>query len=221
MKKLIIWDLDGVIADTEHLATDKYVALAKKYNISLTRNDVIKYIVGKGQHKQLETLISLGKKVDADIVKQINDEISATVNKNISLTDNIEDIFRLKEFSQCIATGNSLDGIKARLNPLNLDRYFNKENVFSASFVAQGKPEPDLFLYAADKMNYAPKDCIVIEDSTYGIMAGIKANMTVIAYLEHILYDKNEYIKEINALGKVYICNNMIELKDLLLTLNK
>lgn len=221
MKKLIIWDLDGVIADTEHLATDKYVALAKKYNISLTRNDVIKYIVGKGQHKQLETLISLGKKVDADIVKQINDEISATVNKNISLTDNIEDIFRLKEFSQCIATGNSLNGIKARLNPLNLDRYFNKENVFSASFVAQGKPEPDLFLYAADKMNYAPKDCIVIEDSTYGIMAGIKANMTVIAYLEHILYDKNEYIKEINALGKVYICNNMIELKDLLLTLNK
>ena len=221
MKKLIIWDFDGVIADTEHLATDKYVELAKKHNISLTRNDVIKYIVGKGQHKQLETLISLGKKVDADIVKQINDEISATVNKNISLTDNIEDIFRLKEFSQCIATGNSLNGIKARLNPLNLDRYFNKENVFSASFVAQGKPEPDLFLYAADKMNYAPKDCIVIEDSTYGIMAGIKANMTVIAYLEHILYDKNEYIKEINALGKVYICNNMIELKDLLLTLNK
>ena len=221
MKKLIIWDLDGVIADTEHLATDKYVALAKKYNISLMRNDVIKYIIGKGQHKQLETLISLGKKVDADIVKQINDEISATVNKNISLTDNIEDIFRLKEFSQCIATGNSLDGIKARLDPLNLDRYFNKENVFSASFVAQGKPEPDLFLYAAGKMNYAPKDCIVIEDSIYGIMAGIKANMTVIAYLEHILYDKNEYIKKINALGKVYICNNMIEVKDLLLTLNK
>ena len=221
MKKLIIWDFDGVIADTEHIATDKYVELAKKYNISLTRNDVIKCIVGKGQHKQLETLISLGKKVDADIVKQINDEISATVNKNISLTDNIEDIFRLKEFSQCIATGNSLDGIKARLDPLNLDRYFNKENVFSASFVAQGKPEPDLFLYAAGKMNYAPKDCIVIEDSIYGIMAGIKANMTVIAYLEHILYDKNEYIKKINALGKVYICNNMIEVKDLLLTLNK
>lgn len=221
MKKLIIWDFDGVIADTEHIATDKYVELAKKYNISLTRNDVIKYIVGKGQHKQLETLISLGKKVDADIVKQINDEISATVNKNISLTDNIEDIFRLKEFSQCIATGNSLDGITARFDPLNLDRYFNKKNVFSASFVAQGKPEPDLFLYAADKMNYASKDCIVIEDSIYGIMAGIKANMTVIAYLEHILYDKNEYIKKINALGKVYICNNMIEVKDLLLTLNK
>ena len=216
MKKLIIWDLDGVIADTEHLATDKYVALAKKYNISLTRNDVIKYIVGKGQHKQLETLISLGKKVDADIVKQINDEISATVNKNISLTDNIEDIFRLKEFNQCVATGNSLDGIKARFDPLNLDRYFNKSNVFSASFVAQGKPEPDLFLYAADKMNYAPKDCIVIEDSIYGIMAGIKANMTVIAYLEHILYDKKEYIRKINDLGKVHICHNMVEVKDLL-----
>ncbi len=41
MKKLIIWDFDGVIADTEHLATDKHVELAKKHGISLTRNDVI------------------------------------------------------------------------------------------------------------------------------------------------------------------------------------
>lgn len=221
MKKLIIWDFDGVIADTEHLATDKYVELAKKHNINLTRDDVIKHILGKGQHKQLEALISLGKKVNADIVRQINDEISEAVNKNISLTDNIEDIFRLTEFDQCVATGNSLPGIKARFDPLNLDRYFNKKNVFSASFVAQGKPEPDLFLYASDKMNYAPKDCIVIEDSIYGIMAGLKANMTVIAYLEHILYEKTEYIKKINALGKVYICNNMIEVKDLLLALNK
>ena len=70
-------------------------------------------------------------------------------------------------------------------------------------------------------MNYLPKDCIVIEDSIYGITAAIKASMTVIAYLEHILYNKKEYIERINSLGKVHICNNMIEVKNLLLTLNK
>ena len=68
-------------------------------------------------------------------------------------------------------------------------------------------------------MNYNPKDCIVIEDSIYGIIAGLKANMTVIAYLEHILYNKKEYIKQINSLGNVHICNNMIEVKKLLLNI--
>ena len=117
-----------------------------------------------------------------------------------------------------MATGNSITGIKARFEPLKLERYFNEKNVFSASFVSQGKPEPDLFLYAAEKMNYTSKDCVVIEDSIYGIMAGLKANMTVIAYLEHILYNKDEYIEKINSLGKVHICNNMKEVKNLLLS---
>lgn len=219
MKKLIIWDFDGVIADTEHIAAEKYIEFAKEYNIELTINDIIQNIIGKGQLKQLEALISLGKIVDANLVKQINDKISDVVTQNITLTNNIEDIFRLKEFDQCVATGNSLTGIKARFEPLNLERYFSKDKIFSAGFVAHGKPEPDLFLYAADKMNYNPKDCIVIEDSIYGIIAGLKANMTVIAYLEHILYDKKEYIKQINSLGNVHICNNMIEVKKLLLNI--
>lgn len=219
MKKLIIWDFDGVIADTEHTAAEKYIEFAKEYNIELTRDDIIQNITGKGQLKQLEALISLGKDADANTVKQINDRISDVVTQNITLTENIEDIFNLKEFDQCVATGNSLTGIKARFEPLNLERYFDNKKVFSASFVAHGKPEPDLFLYAAEKMNYEPKDCIVVEDSIYGIIAGLKANMTVIAYIEHILYDKEKYIKKINSLGNVYICNNMIEVKELLLIL--
>ncbi len=220
MNKLIIWDFDGVIADTEHIAAEKYLEFAKEYNIELTRDDIIQNIIGKGQLKQLEALVSLGKDANANIVKQINNKISEIVTKNITLTENIENIFRLKEFAQCVATGNSLAGIKARFEPLKLERYFSKDKVFSASFVTHGKPEPDLFLYAADKMNYNPKDCIVIEDSIYGIIAGLKANMTVIAYLEHILYDKEEYIKQINSLGNVYICNNMIEVKKLILNLD-
>lgn len=218
---LIIWDFDGVIADTEHLATDKYIELAKNYGIDLTREDIIKHILGKGQTKQLEALLSIGKNANADIVKFINDQISEAVSKDISLTNNIEEIFKLKDFAQCVATGNSLVGIKARFEPLNLGRYFNDENTFSASFVKYGKPEPDLFLYAAEKMNYAPKECVVIEDSIYGIMAGLKANMTVVAYLEHILYDKKEYIEQIKSLGNVHICNDMLEVKDLLLSIGK
>ena len=47
VKKLIIWDFDGVIADTEHIATDKYVEFAEEYGISLTRDDIIRHILVK------------------------------------------------------------------------------------------------------------------------------------------------------------------------------
>ncbi len=214
---LLIWDFDGVIADTEHLATDAFIEIAKGLGIDITREEIINHIIGKGQGKQLEALLALGKNANAEIVRTINDKISEAVSKNICLTDNIEDIFKLKEFAQCVATGNSMVGIKARFEPLNLSKYFTENNTFSASFVKHGKPEPDLFLYAAEKMNYKPQECIVVEDSIYGIMAGLKANMTVVAYLEHILYDKKEYIEKIKSLGNVHFCNNMIELKEFLL----
>ena len=55
-------------------------------------------------------------------------------------------------------------------------------NIFSATMVKHGKPAPDLFLYAADKMKTDPRDCLVIEDSPMGIEAAKAAGMRVFAF---------------------------------------
>jgi len=60
------------------------------------------------------------------------------------------------------------------------DRF--KGRIFSATEVARGKPEPDLFLYAASRMGALPRDCIVIEDSANGVRAARAAGMRVMAY---------------------------------------
>ena len=69
--------------------------------------------------------------------------------------------------------------------------YFPAEHVFTRELVARGKPAPDLFLYAADKMGVKPERCIVVEDSGAGIDAAKAAGMDCIAYLGggHAKYD--------------------------------
>ena len=85
-------------------------------------------------------------------------------------------------FQKCVASNGQLTKIHNSLNATGLIRYF--ESIYSAEQVASGKPSPDLFLYAANRCDYRPRDCIVIEDSTVGVTAAIAANMRVIHYSE-------------------------------------
>lgn len=219
MKKLLIWDFDGVIADTEHTSMKTWQELLKSYNIHLTFEETVHCILGRGQSKQLEMLKPYNNALLPEDIKNINEVVSQAVQKEIRLTNDIEQIFNMKDFAQCIATGNAPEGIKARVEPLRLGKYFSQNQLFSASFVKHGKPEPDLFLYAAEKMGIKPENCIVVEDSLTGLTAGLKANMLTVAFVEHAVLDREKYIKDIKALGIKNIFENMRELKEFLIGL--
>jgi HAD superfamily hydrolase (TIGR01509 family) len=91
----------------------------------------------------------------------------------------------------CVASSGTLHEINKSLTDTDLIQYFPAKNIFSIQHVKKGKPAPDIFLYAAEKMGCDPKDCIVIEDSLAGIEAAIAANMCVIGFLggSHTHYD--------------------------------
>jgi beta-phosphoglucomutase-like phosphatase (HAD superfamily) len=75
-----------------------------------------------------------------------------------------------------------MDRIELSLSLCGISHFF-KESVFSSTMVTHGKPAPDLFLHAARVMDYAPSDCVVIEDSLPGIEAAKAASMRVIGFL--------------------------------------
>ena len=75
---------------------------------------------------------------------------------------------------------------------------------------------PDLFLYAAENMDFTPKSCIVIEDSLTGLIAGLKAGILTVAFIEHAVSDKEKYIKDVKGLGIKHIFENMKKLNDFL-----
>ena len=81
-----------------------------------------------------------------------------------------------------MASSSSIDRIRVSLETTDLIRFF-EPNLFSASEVRNGKPAPDLLLHAAGKMRVGPAECIVVEDSSVGVAAGVAAGMRVICFV--------------------------------------
>lgn len=213
-KKLIIWDFDGVIADTEKLWLQvRLEKLNKEFNLNWDMETTNKYIGGMADKTKREVLNSLGIITDDLFWEEALKEDKNRFCSGIALTNNIEDIFKLKEYKQCIATGGIYSKTEIKIKSVGIEEYFNKDNVFTIDMVEKGKPEPDLFLLAAKTMEYKPEDCIVIEDSIAGLTAAIKANMTPIAFTGSDICQNNAYINKVKELGIKYIFDDMNDVK--------
>lgn len=217
MKKLIIWDFDGVISDTEKLWIETRKDLLNKYyNLNWTFDDANKYLGGMSDATKKDVLKNLNIFTDDDFWSEAISLDLKKLEKGISLTEGIEDIFKNKNFDQCIATGGVWSKTQHKIKAVNISKYFDDNRIFTADMVEKGKPEPELFLLAAKKMNYLPKDCIIIEDSLAGMTAGLRANMTVLAFLGCEMYNNEKYIRKVKDLGIKYIFFNMKDVADFL-----
>lgn len=217
--KLIIWDFDGVIADTEKIwLQNRMMMLNDQFGLKWDLETTNKNLGGMADKTKKEVLDSLGIKTNKEFWDlALKNDINSML-KGFSLTKGIENIFKMKEFNQCIATGGIASKTKQKIEIVGIEKYFPMERVFTADLVRYGKPEPDIFLLAADTMGYDPKDCIVVEDSLAGITAALKAKMVPIAFIGSDLYDKKYYTSKIKDLGVQYIFDNMKDVKKNLLT---
>ena len=209
-KKLLIWDFDGVIADTEKLWLTNRQQLLKTYmNIDWDFNTVEKHLKGMSDLTKREKLDSLGIVTDDkfwEISYQMDQDVMK--NKGFKLNDDIEDILKLN-IKQCIATGGLKVKTRQKIEIVGIEKYFPPEKVFTADMVQRGKPEPDLFLLAAKTLKTNIEDCVVVEDSIAGLTAALKAGATPIAFT------KTDTLKA-KELGVKYIFDNMKDIKKII-----
>ncbi len=216
-KKLIIWDFDGVIANSEELwLRTRMDLLNKEYNLGWDIEKTNHHLGGMSDKTKIEVLKKLGIKTNSEFWQEAIRIDLKKMAEGLPLTKDIVDIFNLKEFAQCIATGGDRLKTAKKIEMVGIRKYFPAEKVFTADMVKYGKPEPDLFLLAAKSMGYNPKDCIVIEDSLAGITAAVRAGMTTIAFTEYLKYGKDYFIEQINKLGVKNSFANMNDLKTFL-----
>lgn len=195
MKKLVIWDFDGVISDTEGFLFSVWSKHIKQNkNKEISRDYWNNNLVGlNSQDICLNLLDEFYFGVDADKVnKECVEELKD--NKSLHLTNGIEYIFD-KIPHQCIATNSSLSSTLLKMDNLNINKYFDKDTIFTSEMVSRGKPSPDLFLYTAEKMGFDPKDCIMIEDSVSCAKTAKDIGMDVIVFMEHTTYKKEKDLK--------------------------
>ncbi len=209
-KKLIIWDFDGVIADTDFIWIENlHKNMKLKFNIKDSLSDFYTKYNGMSSITQRIIFNDLGYKTSNYFWKNLRNEFIEKIKRDFPLIDGVCKTISEIKYSQCLATGTPLQHLKIKIKLSGLESIFNNNNTFSSSMVEKGKPEPDLFLLAAKTMGYKPEDCIVIEDSIAGLTAAIKANMTPIAFVGTKMNNKTIYINKVKDLGINYIFDKM------------
>lgn len=219
-KKLIIWDFDGVIADTEKMwLQNRMVQLNEKFALNWDLEKTNRLLGGMSDKTKRLELQKLGINTDDVFWKEAADIDFKVLSKGFALTPGIEDIFKISNFEQCIATGGTRSKTEQKIDIVGIKKYFPMNKVFTADMVKYGKPEPDLFLLAAKTMGFDVKDCIVVEDSIAGLTAALRAKITPIAFIGSDLYDKKTYKNKINDMGVNLVFDNMNDVKKAILSL--
>ncbi|CAL4867097.1 6-phosphogluconate phosphatase [Asticcacaulis sp. MM231] len=215
--KLIIFDFDGVIADSKSLACMVLVNVAGDFGITLTVDEAVDKFVGKRLSEVVSFLeVRLGRTIPgiSDLIAQSTlSAFSADLKEVRGFGGFLQ---TLGNTQYCIASSSSPVRLKTSLDVLGLSNTFAR-NVFSAESVDRGKPFPDIFLYAASQMGVQPADCLVIEDSVAGVIAARAADMAVIGLLagSHI---KVGHKDRLIAAGATFVATSYDEITQFLAT---
>lgn len=184
MSPAIIFDFDGVIADSEVLANIVLADTVTELGVATTLQDCYRDYMGKRFHEVLAVIESkVGRSLPAEFAEEFQRRTLETFRARLQpVAGAREFIAAFADVPQCIASSSSPDRLAVCLEVLGLDGFFTGR-VFSVSMVARGKPHPDVFLHAAAAIGVPPGRCIVIEDSAGGVVAGRAAGATVIGLL--------------------------------------
>ncbi len=185
--KAIIFDMDGVLIDSEPLWKIAEIKGFGKVGLDLTQTDCeetvglrIDEVVKMWFQKKPWENISC-EAVTIDIVNILIEEIKAN-GKALPGVINTLDMCQQAGLKIGLATSSYHSIIDAVLDKLNIRHYF--DTIHSAEYERLGKPHPGVFLTAAEKLSVEPQNCLVIEDSLNGVIAGKAARMKVIAIPE-------------------------------------
>ncbi|WP_354489280.1 HAD family hydrolase [Mesorhizobium robiniae] len=184
MPKLVIFDCDGVLVDTENLANRRLAEWLSAAGYPATFESCRKNFSGRSMvsvQKEVEaTDVSLG----ADFVERWNAGLPDLFAHGVEAVPYVREFIEVVHaagIATCVASSARVSKMHITLGQTGLLPLF-EHALFSSTMVSRGKPFPDLFLHAAHTMGFAPADCIVIEDSVAGTMAGIAAGMRVFSY---------------------------------------
>ena len=208
--KLVIFDCDGVLVDSEPLAALAYERAYDKHGMSGVNADIIAQCIGMKQADIIVRIKELtGHRFPADADGDIWAETKALFTEQLTQTHDLAAFLSSLETKRCVASSSSLERIHHSLDVTGLASFFG-EAIYSSSMVKRGKPAPDIFLFAAEKMGAEPANCVVIEDSPFGVEGAVAAGMTAIGYTggSHS-YDGHGEV--LSSRGAAAICKDWID----------
>lgn len=176
---LVVFDCDGVIVDSEMLAAECLAELLTSSGRRTALGDVFERYLGRSMAVvAADFREAVGRPLPATFPAELAEALRRRFEAGLAPIAGIAEVLETLRRPFCLASSSGPERIALSLRLTGLDRHF-EGRIFEASMVRQGKPAPDLFLLAAERMGADPVRTLVIEDSVSGVRAGKAAGMTV------------------------------------------
>ena len=180
--ELVVFDCDGVLVDSEVISIRVDQRVLADLGWELELDDIVERFVGKSEAHFVATVedhlgIRLADGWDRNYARWYEDAFE----RDLTVIAGVEEALDGLNLPQCVASSGSHAKMRRTLGRTGLLSRF-QGRIFSATEVANGKPAPDLFLHAAERLKTPPERCAVVEDSAYGVQAARAAGMHVFAY---------------------------------------
>ena len=212
---LIIFDCDGVLVDSEIISTRCVHRALATAGCDIEEDTIISRFLGTSNASMCASLEDDGFTVPDTFLEGLRHDLLAAYETELGPIPGITDVLAGLNGPRCVASSSNPERIRRALELTGLIDWL-APNLFSATMVACGKPAPDLFLFAADRMATAPDDCVVIEDSEAGVLAGKAAGMRVLGFTGGSHVQHEIHAPKLAAAGADAIFRSMQELPHLL-----
>ena len=212
---LVIFDCDGVLINSEELASQICIEAVKEVGLDLSLHEYADRYAGNPV-AEIWRMVErdAGRPLPQGFQGRVDEMVYRRFSTELAPIHGVADVLEASIHPRCVASSTQLPRLRENLGKTGLLEHFDP-HVFSGSQVKRGKPAPDVFLYAASQMGADPAHCLVIEDSLTGVTAARRAGMNVVGFCGggHVSPGLEQRLKDAGALR---IARTMQEIGELL-----
>ncbi|MDN3295627.1 HAD family hydrolase [Streptomyces ficellus] len=184
--ELVIFDNDGVLVDSEPISNTLLAGYLTELGHPTSYEESLRDYMGAAMHRVHDLVLErTGQRLPTDFDETFHARVFAAFERELEAVAGVSEVLGklvAEGVPYCVASSGSHERIRVGHRKTGLDRWFPEDTVFSSQDVGRGKPAPDLFLYAAERMGVAPERCVVVEDSPLGVRAALAAGMDVYGF---------------------------------------
>ena len=215
----LIFDCDGVLVNSEVIIHEVEREFLDRLGLHYENDSFVRTFSGLTEAEFLvrieqELQQKFDKSLPDNFREELRDAKRTAVDQNLTPISGARELALAWPKAKAVATSSLHHSVTRKLQKFDMLDIFD-DHIYSAESVPQGKPNPAIFLYTAEKLAVDPRSCVVIEDSILGVQAAKRAGMDVIGFIgaDHCLPDHGALLRDA---GADHITERMIDIHALL-----